>query len=379
MNSIKMFSVIAPAIEATQAIQNGRVFAIDQLRRKAPNQESSHLQSNPTEFSTYVGKAFLVCTLRNMFELMMHRAAVSNAYEIIRGAIPVKLYLDIEFSADEGSDLDTSASNETINLITMLIANHLRLSFPNHDGGDSPVILSACSAKKFSIHYIHPGYTFDNAQVSLFSYVIELCAFLKLKIECIVARAVTVPELILKYLKQLLSAGIIDLSVYKKNQQYRMIGNSKLNQTRNLMPWHYATSQISEFQSTPIPFAQLRLSYTDFRKSIASYVDEDCLLLSVKPPVGAPYMSLTTNELMFYSPNERPCCSMDSAGRFFVPTDPQRSIPDTLREQISAPLRVPRNHCDSAVIDDDEVVIDETGRKVGTFSVSRFFKRLSIL
>jgi len=58
------------------------------------------------------------------------------------------------------------------------------------------------------------------------SYVIEFTEYLKRRIE--VAIVGIGDEDKLEVLRQVMDVGCVDLSVYKRNQQFRMIGNTKL-------------------------------------------------------------------------------------------------------------------------------------------------------
>lgn len=172
--------------------------------------------------NVYTGKAFMVSPMRNMYQTCVTYGQ-PNSYEMISMNVPCKLYLDVEVDCN-WSDLQ---STFFVEFFRTSIRNHLSVSFPNIDIAEhSDIMLEACSETKFSIHYVHPEVCFDNSQSSMASYVIEFTEYLKRRIE--VAIVGIGDEDKLEVLRQVMDVGCVDLSVYKRNQQFRMIGNTKL-------------------------------------------------------------------------------------------------------------------------------------------------------
>lgn len=175
--------------------------------------------------NNYVGKTFVLATPFAMYRKMVfHRHP--SVYEVIQSQTPVKLYLDVEFEVT--AEEENLAKTECINIIEFfkyIIIKHLQLAFPTQEVKmEGMQIFQACTEKKFSIHIVHNDVVFDNAQVSCMAYVGELEAYLKYVLATEVGELPPNVDAIMAIHRLQCHCGkMIDLSVYKKNQQYRYV------------------------------------------------------------------------------------------------------------------------------------------------------------
>ncbi|KAI9366618.1 hypothetical protein BD770DRAFT_450882 [Pilaira anomala] len=184
---------------------NEQVWAIDVLRSR--------------DSRSYVGKKFIVCGRRAMYNKMVLYQK-PTVYEIITEQ-PTSLYLDIDLSLhpDELS-LDFEETSLSTKFVTSSITKKISSSC-------ILVLHLKCHYILFIVELF-----FDNNTCSCASYVMEFNAFISKDIQSGVTRSrdssddnnnnlLTVKHRLRDHL------SFIDLSVYKKSQQFRTYGSTK--------------------------------------------------------------------------------------------------------------------------------------------------------
>lgn len=167
-----------------------------------------------------------------------------TVYEVIFEDHPVSLYLDIDLSLDEHeSTISYGEADALIAYIKMKLIEHLNLSFPGSqeefDHEHNLIIMHSCSNMKFSLHIVHRGIVFDNNSCSCASYVLEFDAYIKMDILTGTRRTADGDEnnttnILLAKNRLRIHLSFIDKSIYKKSQQFRTLGCTKIRKIRAL-------------------------------------------------------------------------------------------------------------------------------------------------
>lgn len=328
-----MFQYNRLAIARKECAVGRRVWAIDKKRR---NQRGA-----------FLGKAFLVGTAREAFSYMWN-VKTPWMYEIIPFNCPCKLYLDIESKIENATAIIIT---EMITSIVAAVEAHLARSFPIIPSSELQVF-NASSTRKLSIHVVSGLHIFDNSQVSMHAYVRELVGYIKNH------HNVEFPGM----------WSWIDLSVYRKNQQYRCVGSGKLD-----LATGFAYRQLRRIgmgvaielysdvalRGETVPF---NMTYSDFVGSLVTSVGEEVELLTVVPSVWVRRSSkaIETLEQVIYWNNGGRTCSMHTNGRVVVvdePALPAVNVPEgcEVGETPSGLL---------GMIDEDEQVVLESQRVI---------------
>lgn len=201
---------------AKDAERGEKVWAVDVQR------------NNQVHGSIYTGKKFLVCTTGQMYHKMMMYGKPST-YEIITMKDIVFLYLDIEFDIKhEEEPLTLDECRCAVTLLKEWLITHVHSSFPDVlIDNDECRAMHACAQNKFSLHIVHRSIVFDNAQ--------SLCARTAAFIKALYADLTPITMCNCAHTIGSGATHLSSLSVYKKNQQYRSLGASKLEKDRPLM------------------------------------------------------------------------------------------------------------------------------------------------
>ena len=167
-----------------------------------------------------LGKKFIVADSEEVYGYC-RRFPWPSVYEIIQMNSRCKLYLDIELERE----FTESQCDILKDFFVRTLIQHLTLSFDLNED-PSIIVLSACTENKFSLHLIGRNVVFRESQCSMYAYVSEYAAYVK--------HAIVDFDMDME-LKLLVHERLgIDLSVYKKNQQFRLVGNTKLGKKRPL-------------------------------------------------------------------------------------------------------------------------------------------------
>lgn len=317
----------------------------------------------------YVGKRYWVAKLVDW-----HRYLVTFrqpcAYELIRSNAPCKLYFDIETSIEE-EDLTERRARMLTTLIMRLLKRHIMFSLPNPDL--DVVCFHACSKAKFSLHVIFPNILMDNTQVSMIAFVAETVAFFEWAKENMEAKMDCAD---MKWAISKLNEKLIDMSVYKVNQLFRIPGNTKFQQNRPLRTVDVSSDNagVINIDIDDWKYSDCVKSIADLKRFLVTCVDESEELLKVMPSKHLELLSPTYFCEEFYSRDDLRDDMLPS-GRYIKPKsiirgdgskrrrviDERQNRIQTLQEKNRLGLT---NKRDIYLLDDDEHVVREDGSKI---------------
>lgn len=292
-----------------------------------------------------------------------------TVYEVIMEHQPIFLYMDIDLSlTNEDFPLTHTEVDNLIKYIKQKLIQHLDMSFPDHqqefDHNNNLIILQSCSSMKFSLHIIHRGVVFDNNSCSCISYVLEFDAFVRNDIQSGIRRpadeeAESIDILNAKNrLKSHLS--FIDKSVYKRSQQFRTLGCSKIRKNRPLLLYCFPLRSWAEDPN--YSFVPERFPLTQWLNTLTTNSPEDVTYLSVKPSTHCPFASPIMALSRLYSAQNPIVDNMNAQGRY-LQSDASEANPSAHVEELLRTTILPRLQSGSTlIIDDSDSMVDEFGQ-----------------
>ncbi|KAK9363905.1 hypothetical protein V1504DRAFT_430634 [Lipomyces starkeyi] len=165
------------------------------------------------------GKSFLVCSPKALYEYMAQRPIPCHIYEIILTHALVAVFTEEDCAT-------------LINLLCAFIRDFIHRPFPEmtREACEDDRLVHVCDVKKFSLHYIHHSLYMANTQCSMLAFVYELQLFLRESLRRYAEEVGDAPAI----LNRAIEVGVVDLSVYRASQQFRLVGNTKLGMRRPL-------------------------------------------------------------------------------------------------------------------------------------------------
>lgn len=276
------------------------------------------LQTN----SNITGKSFIVANRLDMYRKMIMYTR-PTCYEVILEGSNVFLYMDIEITLNDEEEHRFSFDevHQIILLLKKLLIQHLDLSFPSIDHQDQILILQACSPSKFSIHIIHRGVVFADHSCSCASYVAEFAAYVKKEVSRGIVRHLDDAEsenIALLSAKSRIKShpSFIDQSVYKRSQQFRTFGSSKISKNRPLVLYTGILNEWSERNSAW--FNMTDFNFASWVRTLVTVNESMLIPLTVKPSPHIQYLAvnLACNRLYLHSISD----NMLASGRFLDAT-----------------------------------------------------------
>lgn len=285
------------------------------------------------------GKEFSVAPLSVMHASLSESVDQKPCmYEIIAYKQPVNMYLDIEVDekatfkledvktaitergwAPDGSvECDTLArtyknamaatitNDECVYMASWLrtaIKRHISLVFPAIGGtleDNDIVVLSACRSGKMSFHIVCQKVVFTESGVSALAYAFELGMWLRNKAFEAYKRATDAAHTsntihaaiaaraLLRFMC-LDDVDVIDLSVYSKRRQFRLIGNAKNGKAPLCHAFSTETGRVEPVLMTEQRFLNGSWQYRDIVPTVA---DLKKTLVSVTPLFLSPFINL---------------------------------------------------------------------------------------
>lgn len=322
----------------------------------------------------YTGKRFWLARLADWHRYMV-TAMSPSAYEIIQLKSPAKLYFDIEFKVDN-EELTSILASRMTTLILRIIKRHLGLSFTrNHE---KVYVFHSCNRSKYSIHVVFPEFVFDNTQVSMVSYVAECKAFFQYVQENSGSNTTGQAEdNTTKWCVSHISADIIDISVYKVNQLFRIPGNSKLGQNRPLLRVQFddGWNASLEITSPGYIYTETVNCVSALKNFLVTVIDEEAEMIAVKPSLHLPLVSPFTIQDELYGNNTQKD-NMLPSGRFIKevvcagPTGNNKKLRIMSNHESAISKLIAKNRIglsrkkDIILLDDDEYVYREDKSRV---------------
>jgi Origin of replication binding protein len=354
VQAVKFFGTLGSA-KAFNGASNERVWAQDTRRTNGKGE--------------YIGKTFLVATVLAMYNYLRRRPVLPSVYEVISTKEPCRLYLDIEMAPEEGKVFTEEGCDLLTIVIRAGIRQYIQLAFPRMtwEQCSNDCILQACDSNKYSIHYIQLELLFDNAVCSAFAFVFELQVYMKSFLTQHV-NATGQPD---PMLLRALAVGIIDLSVYRASQQFRLIGNTKLGKARPLKKivgdGLVLFPRAADGAIRNVTFASLCPTYAEFVQLLVNDKSElaEASVVSVRPHPRMPIRSVHRAQLEIYKDPSHQPDDMNEEARMFVPSEEDDG---QLAANAAVVLRAreaqSRSDAGYNMIDDDETIVLDTGAKV---------------
>ncbi|CEP12324.1 hypothetical protein [Parasitella parasitica] len=306
-----------------------------------------------------------------------------TCYEVILEGSPVFLYLDIDISL-QASDADFTFEevNCLVNYIKSRLITHLDLSFSDISHDDLK-ILHACTSKKLSLHVIHRGVVFDNHSSSCASYVAELIYYFKNDILNGESRqfddtdrAPTFEFIAKTRLRS--HTDFIDHSVYKKSQQFRCLGSSKIGKNRPLVLYNGMldtwTDRVDGW------FTASNFSMRDWTSTLVVVKEPETIPFIVMPSPHISFASVLMARRRLYSPSSTDD-DMLSTGRFVSSStapvssstapassstastsSPELSYENTVFQRVINTSMLPFSQGNHSITDDACLFVDEFNR-----------------
>ena len=208
------------AIQCSSSIQNSKVFSYEVSK------------SGQRKFVTCSASAFWEFYKRLPLEKKNH-------YEVLVEGSPVKLFFDLEFWKQNNSEKD---GLEMIEYLVTAVSKTLNEKHSIKSRPDDVLSLDSSSSEKFSCHLIFQQCVFPNIGKCK-DFVTELLNSLNLK---------EVEDHLLKVQDREGNTKLfIDLSVYSKNRNFRLLGSSKFGEIRPLSVSPHRSTPNQSFKKTP--------------------------------------------------------------------------------------------------------------------------------
>ncbi|KAK9349637.1 hypothetical protein V1523DRAFT_176431 [Lipomyces doorenjongii] len=316
----------------------------------------------------YVGKTFLVASVKSMYDYIAMRPDGCSVYELISTRDVCRLYLDVEMVPEDGEEFTEDGCRVVINVLREAIRQYIRMAFPGvtAEQAVSDCILQACDSNKFSIHYLHNELFFDNAVCSMYAFVYELHLYVRGHLERQIAATGDAPAMV----RRALAVGLIDLSVYRSAQQFRLVGNTKLGKQRPLrvLPAddvvlfprdRNGVARNSRFVSLCPSMRQFNSLLVSDRAELAE------LVVSVRPHMFMPMPSVHRAQRELYGEAHEQPDNMNADARQFKPVDDE--VGTRPRRAAVGVVRLPnpaKGECGYNMVDDDEIIVLDCRVKV---------------
>jgi len=176
-----------------------------------------------------MAKKYFAVTMDGLYELLFESNKIErHCYEIIEDKCSAKLYYDLEMKCPESQDFTETQSRHFLELIVDTLVKFVHFAL---GAVCQPIVLQSCSPQKFSLHIIFPTVILDTHMFSA-RYLVE-CSRLYVndRFQKMIINEEGTQEL-RQMIDRALNVGLIDDSVYKRHQLYRMVGNTKIGQQR---------------------------------------------------------------------------------------------------------------------------------------------------
>ena len=177
------------------------------------------------------GRRFRVMDLKQFWEIYQ-TLEPKYYYEIVPPSVSCKLFFDLEFETSMNPEKD---GLKMVSKIIDLINEKLFKELKHKSSASDVIVLQSFYKTKFSAHLVFPH--------TIFSSILEVGGFVK-----------NFTSLLSQEDKQFLTINhdgreqlLIDMCVYKKNQQFRIMGSRKMGRMNPLNVSTLSTSKFKEF------------------------------------------------------------------------------------------------------------------------------------
>ena len=182
------------------------------------------------------GRRFKVMNLQEFWDIYQNLEP-KYYYEVVPPSVCCKLFFDLEFEASTNPERD---GLQMISKIIDLVNEKLFNEFKHKSTISDVLVLQSFHKTKFSSHLVFPQTIFKN--------IIEVGGFIK-----------NFTTQLSQEDKQFLTINhngqeqlLIDMSVYKKNQQFRIMGSRKMGRMNPLIVSSVSTSELQEFNKDSV-------------------------------------------------------------------------------------------------------------------------------
>lgn len=238
MEEIKFFPSLFQCIDFLKNKKHLHIWAQDIAKNTIHDNGNSMINDR-----TRTVKKFLVSSSEILFN-HLKQTNYPSFYEIIHFPEPVKFYLDIDlkYNFKNSDNLFLIKTEKSIIEIFLNLIDKFFLKIFSSSSLENPVflVLSSSNKDKFSFHILVQNMIFENSCLSLYFFVLYLNNYIYKKIEnkkyfkytayinLENNEKIFVEKTLLYNINNL-----IDLTVYKKTQMFRLLGCCKQNKKEN--------------------------------------------------------------------------------------------------------------------------------------------------